>query len=288
MLEKSDKTMRYLQSRLRSGREIYETGYHVCEILQERDFNLLSDNRRIFNKNKEEGCFSDSRPFSDVELCDLYRFMGKLGRDVKYQRSVSIDIPADVKKHRGYLDTAVRKFIRSLFVNEYNLCYEGVFENYNHLLHYIYVVVTGKGLINGIQMRNALVSRDNFTINVNNISTLKRRHLKHGPLKYYREDIKIFVDNIVKSGIFPLFDVDGFLHKYMNHDVPPFPTPSSSSSEGVDRKVQLIIDINTTTTTTTNTEGSVTKGRKGRKGVKAPRVSKFYSELELDINKLKK
>ena len=282
MLEKGDKTMRYLQSRLRSGREIYETGYHVCEILQERDFNLMSDNRRIFSKSKEVGCFSDSKPFTNVQLCDLYRFVGKLGRDVKYQRSVSIDTPADVKKHRSYLDTAIRKFIRSLFVNEYNLYYEGVFDNYNHLLHYIYVVVTGKGLINGVQMRNALISGDNFSISVNNISTLKRRHLKHGPLKYYREDVKVFIDNIVKSGIFPLFDVDGFLHKYMINDTPSLPTPSSSPSEGVDRKLQLVIDINTNTTPT---KSSV---QKARKGAKAPRLSRFYKELELDVKKLTK
>lgn len=215
VLLSEDKSMRYLQSRLRSGREIYETGYHVCEILQERDFNMLSDNRRIFDKDCMEGGFHNSRPFDNVRQCDLNRFVSRMGRVVKYQRSLNLEAPADVKKHSGSLDTAVRKFIRSLFVNEYNLHYNGVFNNYKHLLLYIYVTVTGGGYINGVKMKNALVSRDKFSLSVNNISTLKRRPLKQGPLKGYREDVTIFVDNVVKSGIFPNFDVDGFLNRYM-------------------------------------------------------------------------
>lgn len=220
MLGEGDKTMRYLQSRLRSGREIYETGFHVCEILQERDFSLESDNRRKFIKSEVDGVFSDSKPFAEVEECNLYRFMGKLGRGVKYQRSVSTDIPVDAKKHTSYLDTAVRKFVRSLFVNEYNLGYNKVFSNYCELQLFIYVAVTGEGMINGVKMRNAQVGSDVFSISVNNISTLKRRHLKHGPLKSYRDDVKIFVDNIVKSRVFPEFDVDGFLNRYMKNDQP--------------------------------------------------------------------
>ena len=218
MFNKGDKTLRYLQKRLRSGREIYETGYHVCDINQERDFNLLSDNRRMYIPN-EDGCgFNDSKPFDNVEQCDLNRYVGNLGRVVKYQRSVSVDIPVDVKKHSGSLDTAVRKFIRSIFVKEYNLYYEGLYRNYTDLLMYIFVLVTGDGFVNGVKMNPANLQKDSFNLTVNNISTLKRRHLKHGPLKDQSRDVLAFVDNIVRSNVYQDFDVEGFLHKFMKND----------------------------------------------------------------------
>lgn len=278
LLDKEDKSMRYLQSRLRSGREIYETGYHVCEILQERDFNMLSDNRRMFNKFKNLGGFHDSEPYENVKQCDLNRFVSGLGRVVKYQRSVSLDIPADVKKHSGYLDTAVRKFVRCLFVNEFNLYYKGMFCNYRQLLQYIYVVVTGEGYINEVKMDNALVSGDKFSLSVNNISTLKRRPLKHGPLKSYRPDVKIFIDNVKRSKMFPDFDIDGFLHKSMKNDaVNMTDIGSDNHNRG---KLLMNIKLSLTNTASKNVES-------GKRGVGRVRFNTFYKELEVDVDKLK-
>lgn len=213
------KSIRYLQKRLRSGREIYQTGFHVCEILQERDFNMFSDNRRIFSIDKDVGGFHNSKPFNNVKQCDLNRYVSRMGRVVKYQRTASFDIPSDVKKHSGALDTAVRKFIRCLFTHDYNLQYKGVFGNYKHLLMFIYVVVTGEGYINGIKMENALVSGDKFNLTVNNISNLKRRTLKQGPLKGYRSDVGIFINNIKRTCLFKNFDAEGFVNSYMKNDM---------------------------------------------------------------------
>lgn len=280
LMKDGDKTMRYLQSRLRGGREIYETGYHVCEMLQERDFNVFSDNRRVFTKCCEDGKFSDSKPFKTVEECNLYRFMGKLGREVRYQRSVSVDIPTDVKKHSSYLDTAVRKFIRSLFVNEYNLHYKGVFNNYHNLLKFVYVIVTGNGLINGTRMKDTLISKDTFTLSVNNISTLKRRHLKHGPLKAYREDVKRFVDNIINSKTYPEFDSDGFLNRYMKNDKLVDSTDSTDveTDETTLRKtvlnIQIIPDLNAL-----NAPSEISDVSRKRS-----KTSKFYKGLDKGVD----
>lgn len=268
VLLSGDRSMRYLQSRLRSGREIYETGYHVCEILQERDFNMFSDNRRVFAKEVTEGGFHDSEPFDNVRQCDLNRFVSRMGRVVRYQRTASMDVPVDVKKHSGCLDTAVRKFIRSLFVNEYNVHYNGVFGNYRQLLLYIYVMVTGKGYINGVKMEDALLSGDKFSLNVNNISTLKRRHVKQGPLKGYRKDVNVFIENVKRSGVFPNFDIDGFLNSYMQNEVVVKNTKGLTD----DRTTDSVLDVKL-----------IKEEESEGKRVKQ---SSFRKELDVDVDKI--
>lgn len=72
-----NKTLPYIQTSLRSAKDIYLFGGHSTIKLTERNFNLSFDNRREITKN--HGSYHETKPFLHAQNSILYRKIAGLG-----------------------------------------------------------------------------------------------------------------------------------------------------------------------------------------------------------------
>lgn len=198
-IENESKSFGYIQSRLRSALEVYKTEKHVTMLFSDRNFNMYSDNKRKFLLIKWNEGFYDSVPYWDISQCMLNRAVAKIGKTEVYNKMAPVNTVS--KKYGSYLEMAVRKFIRCLFTEEFNLCSES-FKNYAEIVHFVKNHTGGK-----------------MTINAHTISLLKRRHVIHGALVEVKE-VTDFINGVQQSGKFPNFDSFGFLNENMKSPSP--------------------------------------------------------------------
>jgi hypothetical protein len=146
------KELTFVQKQLRSGKDIFKHGGHVTEVLTDKIYRLMYDNKRIIIE-KEGETLLDSKPLNTVEEGSLIRFMGKLPKTNLYSKNMSNHTSG---KYKNVLDMTIRNFIRALMLNKLNL-------EADKFCSY-------KDIVNYIKSYDADVS-----INENIISQLKRR-----------------------------------------------------------------------------------------------------------------
>jgi hypothetical protein len=83
-----NKELKFLQKQLRSGKDIFKHGGHVTEVLSDRIYRLLYDNKRFIIE--EDGkTLLDSKPLNTIEKGSLLRYISKLPKVNLYSRNVS-------------------------------------------------------------------------------------------------------------------------------------------------------------------------------------------------------
>lgn len=149
---KGNKEINFIQTQLRSGKDIFKKGGNVTNVLSERTFRLLYDNKRFIIEDNQKTLL-DSRPLNTIHEGSLLRYISKLPKTTFYAKNMS---SSKSLVYKSKIDVAVRNFIKALFKNELNLnC--NAFNCYSDIITYL------KDFDKGI------------SITENSISQLKRR-----------------------------------------------------------------------------------------------------------------
>ena len=104
-----DKQVPFIQSSLRSAKDIILEGGHVCLKLEERIFNLKYDNRRLIKDNL--GVFYSSVPHVNVNSCRLARSISSLSSN-RYNKYYPLNLVRS--DGRTYLSLTKRMLVRVL------------------------------------------------------------------------------------------------------------------------------------------------------------------------------
>jgi len=178
-----NKELTFIQEQLRSGKDIFKFGGNVTEILTDKVYRIMYDNKRIII-DKEGETLLDSKPLNSVDEGSLLRYISKVPKTNLYTKNMSNGTSG---KYKNVLDLTIRNFIRALMHDKLNL-ESSKFDSYKEIVSYI-------------------KSYDaNVLINENIISQLKRRGNFSKVIK--RNESESFVNYIKKK--FPDFDENGF------------------------------------------------------------------------------
>jgi hypothetical protein len=188
-LSKTDKSIEFVQARLRSALDIYRKGGHVTKVYTDRTFRLHFDNRREMiipegyeNNTDFSNIIFDSKPVYNIKTVKYLRGMSKINLISKYDQRLGKT--AISNKYYDYTDLAIRNFIKGVLNGDYG---ENIkFDNYEAMIKFI------KGYKPG------------FRISKSSISNLKNRPIifKSIPLT---EDVIKFRDYVRK--FYPYFDI---------------------------------------------------------------------------------
>lgn len=121
VLGSEEKSLEFIQSRLRSGKDVYLKGGHVVMKYSDRKFSLTYDNKRlIIDKDVQTLDLSkqilDSIPMPDIDTCESVRCLSKMLRGKEYNRNLSRKL--ENKNYKTIIETAVRTFIKGLLAEE--------------------------------------------------------------------------------------------------------------------------------------------------------------------------
>lgn len=189
-LSKSDKSLEFIQQRLRSALDIYKNGGHVTKTYTDRLFRLQFDNRReiiipegLENNIDFSNIMFDSNPASDITKVKYLRGMSKINLNSIFDKRLGKTTVSN--KYRDYTDLAIRNFIKGILNGYYKEYIK--FQDYESLIKFI------KGY------------KPSFRISKSSISNLKHRPiiLKSVPLT---EDVIKFRDYVRKT--YPHFNID--------------------------------------------------------------------------------
>lgn len=189
-LSKPDKSLEFVQQRLRSALDIYKKGGHVTRIYTDKTFRLHFDNRREivipkgFENNTDfSNIIFDSNPVQDIIKVKYLRGMSKINLNPKYDLRLGKTTASN--KYHDYTDLAIRNFIKGVLNGDYGKNIK--FDNYDSMVKFI------KGYKPG------------FRISKSSISNLKHRPIifKSIPLT---EEVINFRDYVRKS--YPYFDIN--------------------------------------------------------------------------------
>jgi hypothetical protein len=75
-----DKTLEYIQSRLRSATDIYKHGGHVTMVYRDQLFRMHYDNKRVLVDDRlglTEEVLLDSKPLQNISQGENLRFISK-------------------------------------------------------------------------------------------------------------------------------------------------------------------------------------------------------------------
>lgn len=115
-LKNEYKSFEFIQSSLRSAKEIFKEGGHVTMKYKDQIFRLQYDNRRvIIDEGREDFDVSnillDSKPVRDVKHCKNLRAISKLHKNKVYNKYTS---GVSQSVYKNYTDLAIRNFIKAL------------------------------------------------------------------------------------------------------------------------------------------------------------------------------
>lgn len=122
-LKREDKSVEYIQSSLRSAKELFISGGHVCSTYRDMVFRMQFDNRRrimkqdgtiIYNELNQHWKLLDSWPHIDKQECYNIRFISKLLKEKPYNMFTS-----NLKncKYKSNIMLAARNFVK-IILNE--------------------------------------------------------------------------------------------------------------------------------------------------------------------------
>ena len=195
LLSKEDKSIEYIQSSLRSAKDIFKQGGHVTPLYKDQVFRLHYDNRRVIQipdnlKGKPydlSKTLLDSLPVEDKEFCSNLRRVSKLHKNKIYNRETS-QLSGNI--YKNYTDLAVRNFVKGLVSEPKMFNLDDRLKTYADIIDFI------KGY------------KDNKRITKQSISNLKNRKLIFKSVPRTPETLD-FVEYVKKT--FENFDVDSFL-----------------------------------------------------------------------------
>lgn len=184
-----DKALSYIQSSLRSSRDLFEKGGHVTNVYKDQTFRVKFDNRRLIESSTETEIVTlrDSKPVENAKVCAELRSLGNIlnSRFDKATHTLSGSL------YKNMVDMAVRNFIRLYLADTpgYGLV-KGTFKGYADIVKFV------KGFDKSMR------------ISKQSISNLKHRKLILQLVPNVRET-REFVDYVKK--VFPDFEVEKFL-----------------------------------------------------------------------------
>lgn len=153
-LDSENKSFEYIQSSLRSAKQIYEQGGNVTMKYSDREFSLQYDNRRLIidNSNEPSENLLDSKPLESVEDCEDLRSLKSLVKETGYSRYSPTKTTS--KKYKNVLETAARTFIKGLLAETelYGLD-RTLLPTYNDIINYIKDYDCEKGIANLSKMQ---------------------------------------------------------------------------------------------------------------------------------------
>jgi hypothetical protein len=193
-MQNSEKYLEFIQTSLRSAKDIYKEGGHVTMTYKDQIFRIHFDNRRrIVVPLELEDNFDwsnillDSLPLTDVTEGRTLRFISKLHKVNVYNK---YSTGTSLNTYKNYSDLAVRNFIKFYFFNPSALSLNGKeFENYNAIIKFV----------------NEFDPK--FRISKNSLSNLKNRNLIYKPVPRTK-DTEDFV-NYIKTKL-PYFNESSF------------------------------------------------------------------------------
>lgn len=127
----------YIQTSLRSSKDIFLKGGHVVVKYKDQSFKMAFDNKRKIiesNENRKTSLL-DSRPWEDIKVCSDVRSLIKMVYNTEYN---SLLTKPQGKGYKTHLETAVRTFIKSLFSDggRYGVTMSN-FGSYNALIEFL-------------------------------------------------------------------------------------------------------------------------------------------------------
>lgn len=188
-LSSEDKTLEFIQQRLRSALDIYRKGGHVTKTYSDRLFRLHFDNRRIIeitkgleNNKDYSNTLLDSKPASSIDTIKYLRSMSKIEVKPTFDKRLS-DLTVSSNKYKDFTDIAIRNFVKAILSNKV----EGIeFPDYKSLIDFVKDY------------------KKDFKISKSSIS-----HLKNKPIIFkslpMTDEVKAFYDYVKK--IYPNFDI---------------------------------------------------------------------------------
>jgi len=189
IMKSNDKNLVYLQSRLRSAKDLFAEGGNVTMVFRDQKYRLIFDNKRLIIENKNDTLL-DSKPLNTVYEGEILRYISKLPNTIVYSEYT----PSMGTSYKSINDMIVRNFIKALLNNKLNLD-SGYFNDYNEIINYIH----------GYD--------PNYKINANYIAQLKRRgNFVIIPKTKESDEFSTYVKET-----FPLFDYDNFVNTTDNH-----------------------------------------------------------------------
>lgn len=135
-----DRIIEFIQSSLRSAKDIYVKGGHVTSIYSDRVYRMDFDNKRILDvpincQNTQDMSHQifDSLPSKTVSDSEGLRFLASVHKKRDYHRTSS---QTGGSKYKSFKDTAVRNFIKGCLATppSYNLT---AFDSYSDLIDFI-------------------------------------------------------------------------------------------------------------------------------------------------------
>lgn len=135
-----DRIIEYIQTSLRSAKELYTHGGHVTKTYADRIVKLEYDNKRIIdlpdtleNTRDFSNILLDSSPALNKNSVDGLRYLNSVHKRSAYSKITSV--PGN-SKYRSYEDLAIRNFIKSILKDPPSHGLES-FESYSDLIEFI-------------------------------------------------------------------------------------------------------------------------------------------------------
>nr|CAA73185.1 DNA polymerase [Cryphonectria parasitica] len=135
-----DRVIEFIQSSLRSAKDIYMHGGHVTKTYADRVFRMEYDNKRVLNipvelleEDKFNNHLLDSSPAKNVKTVEGLRFLRCIHRKNVYNKMTS---KAGSSKYKSDLDLAIRNFVKGCVKDPigYNLT---AFKSYSDLIDFV-------------------------------------------------------------------------------------------------------------------------------------------------------
>lgn len=137
------KSIDYIQTRLRSAKDIFSQGGHVTMVYKDQKFRMHFDNKRVLEvpliNISTDGLLSevilDSLPLNTITHGENLRFISKLNKLKQYSRFSS---PLGANRYKKHEDLAITNFLKALISEPplFNLHREGL-NDYKAIIEYI-------------------------------------------------------------------------------------------------------------------------------------------------------
>jgi len=186
------KTIEYIQSRLRSAKEIFTKGGHVTKLYRDQQFRMHFDNKRVLQGSSDnEVSFLDSMPLPTAQEGESRRFLARLTITKQYSK-YSNQLRNELR-YKKPEDVTILNFVKGLVQEPpmFKLHRVGLGKN--------------KEIISFLKAFNPKIN-----LTENSIAALKKRPIKLKSIPKSKESVK-FVEYLRLK--FKDFDQDAFFRQ---------------------------------------------------------------------------
>ena len=115
-MQSENKTIEYIQTRLRSASDVFKLGGHVTAKYRDQQFRLHFDNKRVIqapdSSKTSLHVLQGSDPVKTIKHCENLRFISKLPKISQYSKYSNSGI--EKVKYKNGEDIAIKCFIKGL------------------------------------------------------------------------------------------------------------------------------------------------------------------------------